>query len=162
MPTAVAPRARALTMSAPLRMPESKSTGTGRRRQPRPQHRQAQFVGADSPAVEKREQRTHVTQVGPTGVRGAAALQRQVLVELLEDRGALVRHSPTVAGPAWRDSVDAPKRFRGEIFQRGITVDGHDQVGFGEQSTKHVHDAVDSAQRQTVGVGPADAHRGGA
>ena len=60
---------------------------------------------------------------------GSAALEREVLVELLEDR----LHPLTVADPVRGHSGDAPKRFRSEIFQRSISVDGHRHVGLGQQ-----------------------------
>ena len=60
---------------------------------------------------------------------GAAALEREVLVELLEDR----LHPLTVADRRAARSGDAPKRFRSEIFQRSISVDGQRHVGLGQQ-----------------------------
>ncbi len=42
---------------------------------------------------EELEQRPQVAEIGPAGVVGAAALEREMLVELLEDR----LHSLTVA-----------------------------------------------------------------
>ena len=73
---------------------------------------------------------------------GAATLQREVLVELLENRV----HSPTVADANAPVSADAPQRVRRQFLQRQIAVDGHGEVGLGQQRAQHVHDAVDAAE----------------
>ena len=52
---------------------------------------------------------------------------------------------------------DAPQRVGGQIRQRGIAVDGHEQIGLGQQRSEDVHDAVSAAEREPVGVRPADA-----
>ncbi len=49
--------------------------------------------GVRHPLPEKVEQRPQVAEVGATGVVGTATLQREILVELLENRV----HSPTFA-----------------------------------------------------------------
>ncbi len=58
-------------------------------------HRQAQArqPASGTRSAKKLEQRPQIAEVGAAGVLGAAALQREVLVELFEDR----LHPPTVA-----------------------------------------------------------------
>ena len=70
-------------------------TCRGLGRKPRPQNRQCQLGdrGVGCPLRHEVEQRTQVAEVCTPGVFGAAALQRQVVGELVEDRV----HSPTVA-----------------------------------------------------------------
>ncbi len=46
------------------------------------------------------------------------------------------------------------------VLARGIPIDGHDEVRFGQQGAQYVHDAVDTTERQTVGVGAANPHCG--
>lgn len=45
------------------------------------------------------------------------------------------------------------------VLERGVAVDGHYQVRFGQRGAQHVHDAVVTAERQAVGIRKTDAYR---
>jgi hypothetical protein len=56
----------------------------------------------------------------------------------------------------------AAEGFAGQVGEGGIAVDGHDQVGLGEDAAQDVDDAVGAADGEAVGVGATDADGGSA
>ena len=128
------------------------------RRQPRTQNRQRQpgDPGVGCAVGDEVEQRPQITEIRAAGVVGAATLQREVLVEFLEDRF----HAVNRRRQRLRDSGDAPQRVGSQFLQRPVAVDRHREVGLGEQGAQHVHNAVHTAERKPIDVGPADGDRG--
>ena len=106
-PPARRPRGEGLDRRRASRQRSARRACRRLNRQPGPKDRQGQPVqsGAGHTFGEKAEQRAQVAQVRAAGVVGAAALQREKLVELLEHRpqprvASLLPagvHSPTVA-----------------------------------------------------------------
>ncbi len=87
-PSSHRPRGESLDRRGAARQRGAGRAGACSRGEPRPQYRQTQSLQA-SPRrarVEESGQRSKIAQVGAAGVRRATTLQRQVVVELVEDR----------------------------------------------------------------------------
>lgn len=72
----------------------------------------------------------------------------------------------TVPAPPWTTAGRPPYSpqgtVRAEVGEGGVAVDGHDQVGLGEEGAEDVDDAVRTAEGEPVRVRAADAHGRGA
>jgi hypothetical protein len=59
--------------------------------------------------------------------------------EVVSRRNIRIRLCPKV--------FDTAQGIGRQVLERGIPVDGHDQVRLGQQRVEYVHDAVDPAKR---------------